>query len=169
MFFRFVSAFVKLPQGCLPRLGRLHRFRFHARADGGWNDLAFHLLCASLVRCFSLGLLGGRQFVFDFLDVGLAVMHNAVVSASLSSSFTFFGITLRVRSPLPSAATVMMTVRLTSRGASPWNRPVGSAVIVEFSFSFGRLGRRYVIDCQHLADVSQTRLVIRIVGRILLL
>ena len=147
MFFRFVSAFVKLPQGCLPRLGRLHRFRFHARADGGWNDLAFHLLCASLVRCFSLGLLGGRQFVFDFLDVGLAVMHNAVVSASLSSSFTFFGITLRVRSPLPSAATV----------------------IVEFSFSFGRLGRRYVIDCQHLADVSQTRLVIRIVGRILLL
>ena len=64
-------------------------------------------------------------------------MHKGVVSASLSSSFTFFGITLRVRSPLPSAATVMMTVRLTRRGASPWNRPVGSAVMVECSLSLG--------------------------------
>ena len=39
-------------------------------ARGRWNDFAFRLLRASLVGSFSFGLLGGRQFVFDLLDVG---------------------------------------------------------------------------------------------------
>src|SRR5712691_152005 len=43
---------------------------------GRWNDFAFRLLRASLVGSFSLGLLCGRQFVFDLLDVGRCLrMH----------------------------------------------------------------------------------------------